>query len=153
ARDMVTRYGMSDAMGPMVYGQKQEMVFLGRDLGEQRDYSETVALEIDREVQSLVQAAYAKAKELLLQHRETLDKISQRLIEVETIESTEFKRFFDPNANASDDERGPTPTPPTRVKPASAQSPNTGKNDCARGQHACAVSGVASAKFGRGARP
>ena len=130
ARDMVTRYGMSDAMGPMVYGQKQEMMFLGRDLGEQRDYSETVALEIDREVQSLVQAAYAKAREILLQHRETLDKISLRLIEVETIEATEFKRFFDPNA--SNDDSPPAPVAPPRAKPAPAPNANTGKNDLPR---------------------
>ena len=131
ARDMVTRYGMSETMGPMVYGQKQEMTFLGRDLGEQRDYSETVALEIDREVQNLVQAAYAKAKELLLQHREILERISKRLIEVETIESTEFKRFFDPNASSNDD-TGPTPTPTPRAKPTPAPIANTSKNDLPR---------------------
>ncbi len=132
ARDMVTRYGMSEAMGPMVYGQKQEMVFLGRDLGEQRDYSETVALEIDREVQSLVQAAYARAKELLMQNREILERISKRLIESETIESTEFKRFFAPfDPSAPNDDVGPTPTAP-RTKPAPAPNANAGKNDLPR---------------------
>ena len=95
ARDMVTRYGMSEAMGPMIYGQKHEMVFLGRDLGEQRDYSDAVALEIDREVQRLVNAAYARAKQVLGEHRAQLDAIAQRLIEVETIEEDEFRKFFE----------------------------------------------------------
>jgi cell division protease FtsH len=125
ARDMVTRYGMSDAMGPMVYGQKQEMIFLGRDLGEQRDYSEAVALEIDREVQGLVQTAYTKAKTLLSENRIVLDKVSQRLIEVETIEANEFKRFFDPNAVATHPDGAAPNLPPSRPKPA----PSTGGSD------------------------
>ncbi|MCW1969199.1 MAG: ATP-dependent zinc metalloprotease FtsH [Anaerolineae bacterium] len=94
ARDMVTRYGMSDVMGPMVYGQKQEMVFLGRDLGEQRDYSDQVALEIDREVRQLVVAAYSRAKDILTSQRAILDAVSARLMDVETIEQEEFQKFF-----------------------------------------------------------
>ncbi len=100
ARDMVTRYGMSELMGPMIYGQKHEMVFLGRDLGEQRDYSDTIALEIDREVQRLVNAAYSQAKQVLTEQRAVLDKIAQRLIDVETIEEEEFKAFFDRTVRA-----------------------------------------------------
>ncbi len=94
ARDMVTRYGMSEMMGPMIYGQKHEMIFLGRDLGEQRDYSDAVALEIDREVQRLVNAAYVQAKKVLTERRAILDAVAQRLIEVETIEEDEFRKFF-----------------------------------------------------------
>ena len=70
------------------------MVFLGRDLGEQRDYSDAVALEIDREVQRLVNEAYTQAKQLLTEHHAELDAVAQRLIEVETIEEDEFKKFF-----------------------------------------------------------
>ena len=94
ARDMVTRYGMSELMGPMIYGQKHEMIFLGRDLGEQRDYSDAVALEIDREVQRLVNAAYSQVKQILSEHRAELNAVAQRLIEVETIEEDEFAKFF-----------------------------------------------------------
>ncbi len=130
ARDMVTRYGMSDLMGPMVYGQKQEMMFMGRDMGgEQRDYSETVALEIDREVQHIVQAAYARARELLTQHQDLLEKISQRLIDVETIDAAEFKRFFDPNAPADESESQFAP-PAAKAKAPAANGP--GRKDLPR---------------------
>jgi cell division protease FtsH len=100
ARDMVTRYGMSDLMGPMVYGQKQEMIFLGRDLGEQRDYSDQVALEIDQEVRKLVITAYNRAKDILMLNRHILDAISERLMEIETIDIEEFNHFFEPAPDA-----------------------------------------------------
>ena len=95
ARDMITRYGMSEKMAPMVYGQKQEMVFLGRDLGEQRDYSESVAMEIDREVQKLVLTAYQRTKDTLTQYRTTLDAVAEKLMEIETLDADSFRKFFD----------------------------------------------------------
>ncbi len=95
ARDMVTRYGMSDKLAPMAYGQKQEMVFLGRDLGEQRDYSESVAQDIDREVQRLVNDAYARAKEILTKNRDILDALAAKLIEIESIDAEGFRKFFE----------------------------------------------------------
>jgi len=101
ARDMVTRYGMSEKMGPMVYGQRHEMVFLGRDLGEQRDYSDAVALEIDKEVQQLVNTAYARARDVLTRNRAILEAIARRLIEVETIEEAEFRSFFQEQAGSN----------------------------------------------------
>jgi cell division protease FtsH len=122
ARDMVTRYGMSEVMGPMIYGQKHEMVFLGRDLGEQRDYSDAVALEIDREVQRLVNAAYMHAKQVLEEHRAELGAVAERLIEVETIEEEEFKTFFQ-NSDASQPPTGGMPFNPRPKLPAS--SPNS----------------------------
>ena len=73
ARTMVTRLGMSEALGPMVYGQKEELIFLGREISEQRDYSEAVAEQIDREVRRLVNDAYAQAKSILMEHRDKLD--------------------------------------------------------------------------------
>jgi cell division protease FtsH len=114
ARDMVTRYGMSDLMGPIIYGQKHEMIFLGRDLGEQRDYSDAVALEIDREVQRLVNTAYAQAKQILTEHRAELDAVANRLIEVETIEEDEFRKFFqEPLSTADDAPFNPRPKMPS----------------------------------------
>ncbi len=94
ARNMVTRLGMSDALGPMVYGQKEELIFLGREISEQRDYSEAVAEQIDREVRKLVEEAYDRAREILRAHHDALDRVAQRLLEVETISREEFERLF-----------------------------------------------------------
>ncbi len=94
ARAMVTRLGMSEALGPMVYGQKEEMIFLGREISEQRDYSEAVAEKIDQEVRSLVQAAHQNAKEILKEYRDKLEAVAQRLLEVETLSRDEFEQIF-----------------------------------------------------------
>ncbi len=96
ARAMVTRLGMSDGLGPMVYGQKEELIFLGREISEQRDYSEAVAEQIDKEVRTLVNDAYDNAKRILLQYREALDTIAKRLLEVETLTRDEFEALFPP---------------------------------------------------------
>ncbi len=96
ARAMVTRLGMSSDLGPMVYGQKEELIFLGREISEQRDYSEAVAEQIDKEVRSLVNDAYERAKKILAQYRETLDTIAQKLLEVETLSREEFEALFPP---------------------------------------------------------
>ena len=96
ARSMVTRLGMSDTLGPMVYGQKEELIFLGREISEQRDYSENVAEKIDDEVRKLIGDAYNKAKQILLDHREVLDSVAQRLLEVETLTRNEFEKLYPP---------------------------------------------------------
>jgi cell division protease FtsH len=96
ARAMVTRLGMSDALGPMVYGQKEELIFLGREISEQRDYSEAVAEQIDKEVRRIVNSAHEKAKSILLQYQDVLNAVAQRLLEVETISREEFEAIFPP---------------------------------------------------------
>ncbi len=96
ARAMVTRLGMSENMGPIVYGKKEEMIFLGREISEQRDYSESVAENIDTEVRRLVKDSYDKAKEILNQYRDKLDLVAQKLIEVETLSKEEFEILFPP---------------------------------------------------------
>jgi cell division protease FtsH len=96
ARAMVTRLGMSSDLGPMVYGQKEELIFLGREISEQRDYSEAVAEQIDKEVRSLVNDAHERAKNILVQYRDTLDKIAHKLLEVETLSREEFEELFPP---------------------------------------------------------
>lgn len=96
ARDMVTRLGMSEKLGPMVYGQKEELVFLGREISEQRDYSDNVAQTIDEEVQKLVNEAYTLAKDILTQYRDKLIEISEHLLEVETLNKEEFDALFPP---------------------------------------------------------
>ncbi|HET7011147.1 MAG TPA: ATP-dependent zinc metalloprotease FtsH [Anaerolineales bacterium] len=95
ARTMVTRLGMSQELGPLVYGQKEELIFLGREISEQRDYSETVAERIDSAVRRLVDEAYGRTKEILMQYRPQLDRIAKKLIEVETIDGDEFTRLFE----------------------------------------------------------
>jgi cell division protease FtsH len=96
ARNMVTRLGMSTELGPMVYGQKEEMIFLGREISEQRDYSEAIAEKIDQEVRELVNNAYKTAKELMSKYRKELDAVAGRLLEVETLNRDEFEAIFPP---------------------------------------------------------
>ena len=95
ARKMVTEWGMSDKLGPRTFGERQEMVFLGRDLGEQRNYSEDIASEIDQEVHHLVETAFLRAKEVLRRREHILRVLAARLTEVETMEGTEMKRIID----------------------------------------------------------
>ncbi|MBI9048332.1 MAG: ATP-dependent zinc metalloprotease FtsH [Anaerolineaceae bacterium] len=96
AREMVTRLGMSDIMGPMVYGKKEELVFLGREISEQRDYSEEIANRIDQEVKRIVNEAYEQTKEILTKYRDKLEAVAQKLLEVETINREEFEAIFPP---------------------------------------------------------
>jgi cell division protease FtsH len=96
ARSMVTRLGMSSEMGPRVYGQKEEMIFLGREISEQRDYSESVAEQIDAEVRKLVDDAYKQARKLLTKYRTQLDAVAQKLLEVETLTREDFEAIFPP---------------------------------------------------------
>ena len=96
ARTMVTRLGMSDQLGPMVYGQKEELIFLGREISEQRDYSEAVAERIDQEVRRLVNEAYMEARRILTQYRQELDAVANKLLEVETLSREEFEAIFPP---------------------------------------------------------
>jgi len=95
ARKMVTEWGMSDKLGPLAFGTKEELVFLGRDLGEQRNYSEEVAGEIDQEVHHLVDSAFLRAKEVLRQRETVLRALANRLIEVETMDAAEMGRIID----------------------------------------------------------
>jgi len=94
ARTMVMRLGMSEKLGTRVYGKKEELIFLGREISEQKDYSDAVAEEIDKEVLNLVNNAYKKAKDILNKYRNKLDEIAQKLIEVETLTQEEFEKIF-----------------------------------------------------------
>ena len=95
ARAMVTQYGMSEKLGPLAFGKKEEMVFLGREISEQRNYSDEVAAKIDAEVRQIIDRAYARAKDALLTHRDVLDRLAALLIEKETIEHDEFESLFE----------------------------------------------------------
>ena len=96
ARMMVTRMGMSSEMGLMTYGQKEELIFLGREISEQRDYSEAIAEKIDSEVRRMVDDAYQLTKKLLTKYRDRLDAVAQKLLEVETLTRDEFEAIFPP---------------------------------------------------------
>ena len=90
ARKMVTEFGMSETLGPVTFGEKEELVFLGKDIANHKNYSETVAHEIDLEVQKLIQKAQALAKKVLIQKDDVLKKIAMELIKKETLEQKEF---------------------------------------------------------------
>ncbi len=94
ARRMVTDFGMSDKLGTRTFGNKQEMVFLGREISEQRDYSERTALTIDREIDTLIHEAYAVAKKVLVDNKDKLIELAKKLIEKETLEGTELDAVF-----------------------------------------------------------
>jgi len=94
ARRMVTQYGMSDQLGPQTFGEKEELIFLGREIGEQRNYSEEVAEAIDHEVRRLVDEAYGRARGIIRSYRAKLDEIAQYLINNETIDAEQFQAMF-----------------------------------------------------------
>ena len=94
ARRMVTQYGMSDVLGPQTFGEKEELIFLGREIGEQRNYSEEIAEEIDREVRKLVSEAHLRATTIIRESRAKLDELARRLIEHETVDASEFQAMF-----------------------------------------------------------
>ena len=95
ARQMITRFGMSKKLGPRTFGKREEMVFLGREISEQRDYSDNVAEQIDDEVHSLIENAYGMAMQILKENKAKLDRISNYLIENETIEEEDVPGIFD----------------------------------------------------------
>jgi cell division protease FtsH len=94
ARQMVTELGMSDRLGLVKLGRKHEEIFLGRDISEDRDYSEEVAYAIDQEVKAIIDSCYAKAKEIITENRTLLDKIAAILLERETLDGQEFEALM-----------------------------------------------------------
>ncbi len=94
ARQIVTEYGMSEKLGPRTFGQREEMVFLGREIHERRDYSEKVAQMIDQEVSDIIHKGYATAREIIVKMRPMLEKIVKQLLEKETLEQAQFEALF-----------------------------------------------------------
>ena len=103
ARSMVTKYGMSERLGNLAYGKSEDHVFMGRDFGHTRDYSEEIAAAIDEEVQRIVTEQYDLAKTLLEENRDMLDTISHKLLEMETLDEKEFVELMDQVKNARRD--------------------------------------------------
>lgn len=94
-RKMVTEFGMSDKLGPLTFGKKTEYVFLGRDIASERDYSEQIAYEIDKEVKRIIEECYERAKNILKENKEGVNKVVEVLIEKETIEGEELRKILE----------------------------------------------------------
>jgi cell division protease FtsH len=94
ARAMVTQYGMSEKLGPLIFGEKDELVFLGKEIGEQRNYSEEIARQIDREVRRIIENAYDKAIHLLQENKAKLEEVADRLLQEETLDAKSFNALF-----------------------------------------------------------
>ena len=105
ARAMVTRYGFSDRLGPIVYGQNENEVFLGRDLGHTRDYSETVAAQIDEEIRSVIDSAYDQCEATLTEHMDQLHKVAEFLYEFEKINGADFDRLMKDDMSVFEEHR------------------------------------------------
>ncbi len=123
ARMMVTRYGMSEKLGPLTFGKREEMVFLGRDIGEQRNYSGEVAELIDEEVSNLVTRAHQRARDILEKRRDKLERLAQRLIEVETVDRAAFESLM------SDEPPLRSPETPVQPLPLPADQKPSGDTD------------------------
>ena len=131
ARKMVCEWGMSEKMGMVEYGEHEDYVFLGRDISRARDYSEATAEEIDREVRRLLDDAYAKAKEVLIAHREHLEVIAKALLEYETLDGLQIKEIIKhgrlinppPGPPASTGPKMPPEKPPKQVVQAPDVAP------------------------------
>jgi cell division protease FtsH len=109
ARKMVTEWGMSEKLGPRTFGRREELIFLGREVTEQKDYSESTAQEIDEEVQAIIQHAYDVAKRILAENRAKLVQLAEALITRETLEGEELVALFN------------APVPPPAAEPASVK--------------------------------
>ena len=100
-REMITRYGMSEELGPLTFGQRQDQVFLGRDISHERNYSEAIAYAIDKEAHNIMDQAYQRAKQILTDHMDELHQVARLLMEKETIEAVDFYRIMSKNVSAS----------------------------------------------------
>ena len=105
AKAMVTRYGFSDRLGPIVYGQDESEVFLGRDLGHSRDYSETIAAQIDEEIRAVIDDAYDRCENILTEHMDQLHKVAEFLYEFEKINGADFERLMQGDFTVFDEHR------------------------------------------------
>ena len=109
ARSMVTEYAMTETLGQRTFGQKEELIFLGREIAEQRDYSEQVASQIDQEIKAITDKAHSRAQDVLVAKRVVLDAIANRLIEKETIEAPELNAIISQGDASAEQPAAPEP--------------------------------------------
>ena len=125
ARKMVCEWGMSEKMGPLTYGAKEEQVFLGKDFSSQKNFSDQTAKLIDQEVKTLVMGGYTRATELLTQNRDKLEEMAQALLEHETLNAKNIQNILDGKDISDNEDSGPTQnlkkdeTPTEKIKPKS----------------------------------
>ncbi len=114
ARKMVCEFGMS-SLGPLTFGKKEEQIFLGREIAQHQDYSEDTAIKIDQEVKRIVMEQYERARRIILEHREALERLAQTLLERESLDAVQIRRVV---AGLPLDDDTPSPTPSDKSKPA-----------------------------------
>jgi cell division protease FtsH len=131
ARAMVTRFGMSERLGPRTFGRKEELIFLGREISEQRDYSEKVAEEIDEEVRHIIDRAQELARRLISENRAKLDQLAHKLMEVETLEGENLLALM---ASSPDQDSSPPATAPTLPPPAPPAEPERREDEAPKGR-------------------
>ena len=127
AKNMIMRYGMSERLGPRVFGHDRSQPFLGREFGSESDYSDEIAREIDDEIRRVVEGAHQRARDLLTEHRETLDTVSEILIRRETIEKGEFEALLigTPESEVFPEEAPQLPPPVTPADKPGQKAPRT----------------------------
>jgi len=135
ARAMVTRFGMSERLGPRTFGHKEELIFLGREISEQRDYSEKIAEEIDDEVRRIIDRAHDLARKLISENRPKLDHLAKTLLEIETLEGDALLALM----AAPVPEAGDTPSveaspPPAATPPAPPSEPERREEEKPKGR-------------------
>jgi cell division protease FtsH len=128
SRRMVTEFGMSDKLGTLAFGKRDELVFLGREIGEQRNYSDDIARQIDEEVRAIIDKAYSRAMDVLTTHKDRLIQLAERLVAEETVEGEAFDQMFadlpDPRKDAGGSSTPiPLPQPERRPVDAPQQAP------------------------------
>jgi len=127
AKNMVMRYGMSERLGPRVFGHDHSQPFLGREFSSEPDYSDEIAREIDDEIRRVVESAHQRARDILTEHRDALDTISEILVRRETIEKSEFEALLDGKTEEEvfPEEAPQAPAPPTPVDKPGQKAPRT----------------------------
>lgn len=130
ARSMVTKYGFSEKLGPVVYGHDEMEVFLGRDYSQGRNYSENIAAEIDSEIRELIETGYEKAKDILQSHIDQLHTVAKYLMKHEKIDGTDFERLMkkDSSFMASSFEPENEEKPEINIQPEAETSENSPEN-------------------------
>jgi cell division protease FtsH len=124
ARQMVTQWGMSERLGPRTFGKREELIFLGREISEQRNYSEKVAEEIDEEVRRIIDGAYQTARRTLSDNRGKLDQLAKHLIEEETIEGEALETLFNTPMEGEPSPTEGEPEPEAEPKPEEKETPS-----------------------------
>jgi len=123
ARRMVTEFGMSEKLGPLAFGKRDELVFLGREIGEQRNYSDEVARQIDEEVRVIIDRGYARAMDVLTKYKDRLVLLAERLVAEETLEQEEFEKLFADLPDPRKERGSPTPVPLHEPSPRPVEQP------------------------------